>query len=148
MECFDGSSNETSDFGKEKKRRQLSPPSHVIFSKALMEATGRHQPKGCDLEDMYAFLPGQLATESTAELPEKPEKPEKAETKIAWTGSRRRDLSLPTQSPAHKTKGTCARARANSRNKGLVWKPKLSSLQNEGARVERADPSRFRCGGS
>lgn len=133
----------------EKKRRPLSPPSHVIFSKALMEATGRHQPKGCDLEDMYAFLPGQLeGTESvTVELSEK--QPEKPETKIAWTGSRRRDLSLPTQSPdPRKTKGTCARARANSRNKGLVWKPKLSSLQNEGARAERADPSRFRCGGS
>ena len=93
--------------------------------------------------------PGQLeATESvTVELSEK--QPEKPETKIAWTGSRRRDLSLPTQSPdPRKTKGTCARARANSRNKGLVWKPKLSSLQNEGARAERADPSRFRCGGS
>ena len=115
-----------------------------------MEATGR-QPKGCDLEDMYAFLPGQLeATESPVELSKQPEKPEKPETKIAWTGSRRRDLSLPTQSPdPRKTKGTCARARANSRNKGLVWKPKLSSLQkNEGACAERADPSKFRCGGS
>eukprot|EP00438_Fugacium_kawagutii_P032734 Skav219783 [mRNA] locus=scaffold3701:45872:49115:+ [translate_table: standard] len=107
---------------EEKKRRAFSPPSHVIFCKALMEATARHQPKGCDLEDMYAFLPGQLSAES----PERQEQPVQIKAPV---GNRRRDLSLPT--PDHrKGKGTCARARANSRNKGLVWKPKVGPSQN------------------
>ena len=106
-----------------------------------MEATGRHQPKGSDLEDMYAFLPGQL---KATEVPEK--QPEQAENKSALVGSRRRDVSLPNL-PADlrpKGKGSCSRTRANSRNKGLVWKPKQIPSQNE-AGATRAE--RFRCGG-
>lgn len=88
-----------------------------------MEATARHQPKGCDLEDMYAFLPGQLSAES----PEPQSQPVQIK---AQAGNRPRDLSLPTPDTHRKGKGNCARARANSRNKGLVWKPKGSPSQN------------------
>jgi len=108
----------------------------VIFSKALMEATGRHQPKGSDLEDMYAFLPGQLGGSDRSD--DSPvEKPPAAKLPV-----------IPVQAdPARKgaRAPTGASTRANSRKKGLVWKPKVS-VQHEAA-CAAANPALFRCGG-
>ena len=78
-----------------KKRRALSPPSHVIFSKALMDAT-RRRPKAADLEEMYSFPLGQLEVSKPKlgdQLPRPVPKPEKVERRprsASWAGGQQR----------------------------------------------------------
>ena len=139
---------------KERKARALSPPSHVIFSKALMEATARHRPKGTDLEDMYAFLPDQLGKheKDVAEHAEPVATKAMSLHTAGPAGKRANSLTqirarpaaaaTASEAPRRRTRGSSTGAN----RKALVWKPKQSQTC-EAFAGDRVHPALFRRGG-
>ena len=138
---------------KERKARALSPPSHVIFSKALMEATARHRPKGTDLEDMYAFLPDQLGKheKDVAEHAEPVATKAMSLHTAGPAGKRANSLTQIRARPAAATASEACRRRTRgsstgANRKALVWKPKQSQTC-EAVAGDRVHPALFRRGG-